>query len=69
MADGRFIATSLIRAWHLAESESPLISTQQSPSSYAERPLLAESGSQNLVIPAFLTSALPPKAAIGLIRC
>ena len=30
-------------------------------------PLLAESGSQNLVFPAFLTSALPPEAANGLI--
>ena len=29
-----------------------------------QRLLLAESGSQNLVLPAFLTSALPPKAAV-----
>ena len=34
----------------------------------AFRPLLAVSGNQNLVFPAFLTAALPAKAAIGLIR-
>ncbi len=36
---------------------------------FAERLLLAESGSQNLVFPAFLTSALPPEAAIEVIEC
>ncbi len=30
---------------------------------------MAESGSQNLAFPAFLTSALPPKADIELIGC
>jgi len=32
------------------------------------RPLVAESGSQNLAIPAFLTSALPPEAAVGMVE-
>ncbi len=36
-------------------------------SGQGEGPLLAESGSQNLVIPAFLTSASPPKADVELI--
>ncbi len=33
-----------------------------------ECPLLAESGSQNLEYPAFLVSALPPKAAIRVVE-
>ena len=33
-----------------------------------ERPLLAESGSEKLVISTVLTSALPPKAAVQVIR-
>ncbi len=32
-----------------------------------ERPLVAESGSQNLAFPMFLRSALHPKAAVELI--
>ena len=32
-----------------------------------ERPLVAESGSQNYVFPALLTSAMPPIAAVELI--
>ncbi len=35
---------------------------------YEIRSLLAESGSQNLVIPVSLTSAMPPKADVGVIR-
>jgi len=33
-----------------------------------DRRLLAESGSQNLEYPAFLVSALPPKAAIRVVE-
>ncbi len=32
-----------------------------------ERPLLAESGSQNFAFPAILMSALPPEADVGLV--
>ncbi len=34
----------------------------------SERAILAESGSQNQVFPAFLTSALPPEAVIRMVE-
>ena len=54
------IAPLLLSAADLVAAEAPFFYR-------FEWPLLAESGSQNLVFPAFLTSALPPKAALELV--
>ncbi len=37
-------------------------------SAMVQRPLVAESGSQNPAFPAFLTSALPPEADIRMVE-